>query len=72
MRSTHIKPDEIISLLKHRRLLLLACFIKLKNHALCQTGTVKSSMKRGRDMEPQSSRRNSLWSQSYKIGKAIN
>lgn len=30
MRSTHIKPDEIISLLKHRRLLLLACFLRLK------------------------------------------
>jgi hypothetical protein len=37
-----------------------------------RAGTVKSSMKRGWDMEPQSSRRNSLWSQCYKIGKAIN
>jgi hypothetical protein len=39
---------------------------------ICNIGTVKSSMKRGGDMQPQSSRRNSLWSQSYKIGKAIN
>jgi len=40
--------------------------------AATQMGSVKSSMKRGGDMEPQSSLRNSPWSQCYKIGKAIN